>query len=222
MILKDSFRYSNLIQRYMNRAIGYLTSKDYLTTTTEKHNKKASNPEAEDETIIVPKDTGDDLNGTPNDMINFAMMLMDEKTRLVKAIDEAKKKYAADTGFNIDESLALNAFNQELASALNYVTRISGKESKKTAYDYKFNIDGNQVTYQYNVDSVTTIDFDRNKVKSYMQGINKKCDKVSTDIDKAQLTIEVDFEPTFDYTDSFEDAFNNFVTSKEKEDKWYQ
>ena len=70
---------------------------------------------------------------------------------------------------------------------------------------YKFNSEGNQVAYVYDVKKITTIDFDRNKVKKLIKNLSEQCDKVSNDIDRSFVNTKVEFEPRWSFTDTIED-----------------
>ena len=52
---------------------------------------------------------------------------------------------------------------------------------------------------------VTTINFDRNKVKAYAAFLNKKADQTSAALDKCMVNTEVAYEPPFDVNDTFAD-----------------
>jgi hypothetical protein len=68
---------------------------------------------------------------------------------------------------------------------------------------YKFNAEGNQVSYRCDLKTVTTINFDRNKVRAYAAGLSKKADLISAELDKSMVNTEVDYESPFDVNDTF-------------------
>ena len=72
---------------------------------------------------------------------------------------------------------------------------------------YKFNAEGNQVSYRCDLKTVTTINFDRSKVRSYAAGLCKKADLVSAELDKSMVNSDVGYEAPFDVNDSFADVF---------------
>ena len=71
--------------------------------------------------------------------------------------------------------------------------------------DYKFNQEGNQVIYHYDIDEVITIDFDRKDIKGLIKKLTKQCDELSIVLDGLLVTTEVDYTPVFDINDSLED-----------------
>ena len=71
--------------------------------------------------------------------------------------------------------------------------------------------EGNQVSYRCDLKKVTTINFDRNKVKKFAASLNKQADTISAELDKCLVNTEVAFEPPFDVNDSFAEAFEAFL-----------
>ena len=68
---------------------------------------------------------------------------------------------------------------------------------------YKFNAEGNQVSYRCDLKKVTTINFDRHKIRAYATGLSKKSDQVSAELDKSMVNTEVAYEAPFDVNDTF-------------------
>jgi hypothetical protein len=88
---------------------------------------------------------------------------------------------------------------------------IKANEKQIIGRDFKFNVDGVQVPYQYNINEVTTIDFDRNKVKGLVKKLCRKSDEVSARLDELNVTVRVDYTPKYEIGDSFEDCLNIFL-----------
>ena len=70
---------------------------------------------------------------------------------------------------------------------------------------YKFNAEGNQVSYCCDLKRVTTINFDRNKIRAYATGLNQTADTVSAELDRYTVNTQVDYTPPFDVNDTFAD-----------------
>ena len=79
------------------------------------------------------------------------------------------------------------------------------KETQTTGRDYKFDINGEQKPYNYNINRITSIDYDRNTVKNLIKKYRKECDEISSKLDEIEITTQVNFTPLFDVNDSFED-----------------
>ena len=71
---------------------------------------------------------------------------------------------------------------------------------------YKFNAEGNQVCYRCDLKQVTTINFDRNKVRAYAATLSQEADRVSAELDKRTVNTQVDYVPPFDVNDTFADV----------------
>ena len=204
LTLKRSFEYQNYLNRMMNAVEGYLVQEGNTTTTVQKHMRSKANADAVDEDVVVLKSNPSDY--TVNQMVDFLMALFNEKELLTKAIDEAK----ANTEINVDSSVALNKHRQTMMSIFNSMAKIKPSESTGSGYGYKFDVNGAQVRYVYDIKSVKTIDFNRDTVKSLVKKLNKDADAVSEKLDLIQLQTKVDFEPQFELTDSIEDAMGKY------------
>lgn len=205
MILKEAFRYQNFLSNLISNSIAYLNARNTVTVCTQEHLRKAANPDAENETVIIPK--GVDYDFAPNDIINFLVDLLDEKDRLTSAISVAKKKAATD----MDASIAMNKEYQRVAGALSHLAQIKPSERMFVERGQKFNVSGEAVMYNYNVKEVRTIDFDRNLAKSLSKRFNKKADETSMQIDKLNVELEVVHTPAYDIDDSLEDCVAKFL-----------
>lgn len=61
---------------------------------------------------------------------------------------------------------------------------------------------------------VTTITFDRTKVRNVCAELNRRADSVSNEIDQSMVNTNVDFIVPFDVNDSFDEAFNAYQGTK--------
>lgn len=206
MYLKEAFRYQNFLSRMVDRATMYLTNRSFITKTTQEHLRKKANSEAEDETVEVVVDRP--FECTNNQLISFLEHLMAEKEKLTAAISAAKQGSSID----IDAELANNRTRQRVASVFADMSKVRATENVIRGTAYKFNGEGNQVPYSYDVKQVTTIDFDRNKVRDASRVLIAKADEVSTSIDKVMVELVVDYKPEYSVNDSFEDVVEQFVS----------
>ena len=205
MYLKEAFRYQNFLETLMMKTGNYLTDSRVSMKTVQEHMKKKVHPEAEDEKI--------DANAiklvefSSNDLISFMEYICKERESLTVAISVAKSKAPID----IDTEIANNKTRQRVASVFSAMGNMKSSERKSRGTDYKFNAEGNQVSYYYEIKEVSTIDFDRNKVKGLAKRFITKADEISTLIDKAMVEIEVEFSGVFNVNDTYEDAVNKFL-----------
>lgn len=199
MNLKESYRYANYLDNLLDTAYTYLQDKRFTTTIKQEHLRSKANSEAENETIEVQKPY--DVKFTPNDVVDFVVKVINEKEKLSSAIANAKMK----TEINIDNAIAMNKKKQAFVSVLNRMVSIKASERQITGRDYKFDINGEQKPYTYNVNEVTSIDFDRDSIKGLIKKYNKACDEVSSKLDEIEITTVVEHETLFDVGDPFED-----------------
>ena len=199
MNLKESYRYANYLDGLLSTAYTYLHNKGYVTTTVEEHLRSKSNPDVEDETIEVQKSF--DVEFKPNDVIDFVVKVIEEKEKLSNAIAVAKSA----TEIDIDNAIAMNKKKQGFVSVLNSIADIKPTEKKTTGKAYKFDVNGEQKPYIYEVNSKTSIDFDRNDVRNLIKKYLKETDEISAKLDLIEITTQVDFVPTWDVNEKFEE-----------------
>ena len=162
-------------------------------------------PEAENETTLSIPET--DYAERITELTSFVMWLLSEREKLCHAIREAKK-----LPIDMDREIGLNAARQEAAQLLGHLRDLRSTEVVLTngGVGYRFNLDGNQVSYKCDVRRVTTINFDRNVVREYAANLNKKSNEVSSAIDRCVVTSDVDYIAPFDVNDSFAGVFDAF------------
>ena len=199
MNLKESYRYANYLDGLLSTAYTYLRNKGFVTTTVEEHLRSKSNPDVENETIEVQKPF--DVEFSPNDVIDFVVKVIEEKEKLSEAIAEAK----STTEINIDNAISMNKKKQGFVSVLNGIADIKPSETKTTSKSYKFDINGEQKPYVYDVNRKTSIDFDRTDVRNLIKKYLKETDEISSKLDLIEITTQVDIEPRFDVNDKFEE-----------------
>ena len=199
MNLKESYRYANYLDGLLSTAYTYLRNKGFVTTTVEEHLRSKSNPDVEDETIEVQKPF--DVEFKPNDVIDFVVKVIEEKEKLYESIAKAKNT----TDVNIDNAIAMNKKKQGFVSVLNGIADIKPSETKTTSKGYKFDINGEQKPYVYDVNRKTSIDFDRTDVRNLIKKYLKETDEISAKLDLIEITTQVDFVPKWDINEKFEE-----------------
>lgn len=199
MNLKEAFRYQNKIERLMCEAKDILSRERNVTKVENTSLRHKVNPDATDETTLELPET--EYADQITEIAVFLMFLLDEREKLSRSIREAKKTMAID----FDGEVSLNAKRQTIADIFRRMSEIrcSEKLHPNMGVGYKFNAEGNQVSYRCDLKTVTTINFDRNKVRAYAAGLSKKADLISAELDKSMVNTEVDYESPFDVNDTF-------------------
>ena len=199
MNLKEAFRYQNKIQRLMEEAEDILRLDRNVTKVENTALRHKVNPEAEDETTEEMPET--EYAQQITEIAAFLMFLLNQREELSHAIRAAK------TGLDLDfdGEVSLNAKRQELAAIFRHMGEIRCSENvyPGAGVGYKFNAEGNQVSYRCDLKKVTTIHFNRNKIRSYATGLSKKADQISARLDQAMVNTQVDYEEPFDVNETF-------------------
>ena len=113
----------------------------------------------------------------------------------------------------MDSEVGLNRQRQDLAEVFRHMAMLRNIEKTIAGggSGFRFNGEGNQVSYRCDATQVTTIDFDRNKIRGMATALSKKADEISMSLDKCLVNTEVSYEPPFDMNDSFEDILSDFI-----------
>jgi hypothetical protein len=210
MNLKEAFRYQNKLQEYMTQAKLILRKEENITETKTTVFRSKVDSQAQDEITTTVPDT--EYASQINELVGFLLWLMEQREKLSKAIRRAKNGLA----FDIDGEVSLNKERQDLASTFRRMIDIKNSERLLSGggRGYRFNAEGNQVLYVCDMKRVTTITFDRTKVRNMCAELNRRADSVSNEIDQSMVNTNVDFIVPFDVNDSFDEAFNAYQGTK--------
>lgn len=203
MNLKESFRYQNFLDGLMRSASNSIQTPSHALKVTKSHHCNKANSDAEDFDEVVEVD-----DFFENDeVIRFMAWLIEERKKLTEAIDAAK----ASVDFDIDAAVETNKFRQILNSSIrNMLRNVPGKKIEQ-GKGYKFNAEGNQVPYFYDVEVTSKEAYNKSDAKKLMRLVIEEADKISTEIDSATINTVVNYEPRFDVNESFEDVMTDFV-----------
>ncbi len=193
MKLKEAFQAQNKINSLLSTVSLHLEDGRQLKQVTEKHLKGKALSGLADETIDQEADTDRYDVGK---MLQVCRDLLAEKAKLGTAIGKAK----AGMAFDFDVAIDTNRSRRRLIPILSAMASLKDSHSlrRSAGTGYTFNKDGNQVEYLYDIDYITTIRFDRNKVRALLKTMQEEANELSLQIDKAQLEVEVDYQPSFD------------------------
>ncbi len=207
MNLKEAFRYQNKLQAFLEEAHSTLDRDSNVTRVENTHLRHKVNAEAEDETVVTIPDT--EYYEQITDLTKFMLYLLDEKAVLSAAIRKAKGALDID----MDGEVSLNASRQRAARTLQHMNSLRSSEQilSNGGVGYRFNAEGNQVSYRCDVKRVTTINFDRSVIRRELAKLNQRADETSAKLDLCLVTSKVDYAPPFDVNDSFAEAFEAFL-----------
>ena len=207
MNLKEAFRYQNKLKELISHASMELMDDRNVTIVENTHLRKKMWSEAEDEKIVQAPDTEYPEHIT--ELVRFQVFLMGEREKLYQAIHAAKATLSID----MDNESGLNAMRRELASRYRHMADLRASETviANGGTGFRFNAEGNQVSYRCDVRRVTKINFDRTVVRKLAVELQKKADEVSAELDRCLINSEVNYEPVFDVNDSFDEVFSAFL-----------
>ena len=207
MNLKEAFRYQNRIQAFMDEVQCILANDSNITKVENTNLRHKVMADAMDETVRVAPDS--EYHAQITKLTEFLLWLLAEKQRLFAAIRVVKEQLPID----LDSEVSLNASRQSIARTLRHMNDLKSSEQiiSNGGTGYRFNADGNQVSYRCDVKRVITINYDRNLVRKELAKLNKKSDETSAQLDLCLVTSKVDYEPPFDVNSSFAEAFESFI-----------
>ena len=179
MNLKEAFRYQNKLQGFLVEALDILTRDGNVTRVENTYLRHKVMPEAEDETVVTVPET--EYHEQITGLTRFMLYLLEEKAVLSAAIRAAKNALDID----MDGEVSLNSARQLAAKALQHMNSLRSSEQiiSNGGTGYRFNAEGNQVSYRCDVKRVTTINFDRNVIRRELTKLNQLADETSAKLD---------------------------------------
>lgn len=213
MNLKEAFRFQNKLQSMMDEAQAILGVTSNVTKVQNTYLRHKVMAEAEDETTVDTPST--EYGEKITELAEFLLHLMTEREKLSAAVYKAKSDLELNAG--LDGEVSLNRKRQEIANLFRHMVSLRNGEVLITngGTGYRFNNEGNQVSYRCDVRRVTTINFDRNKIRKMCADLSKKSDETSTALDAALVNTVVEYETPFDVNETFAEAFEAYQTETE-------
>lgn len=202
MNLKEAFRYQNFLDNLFEAAVLKLNVNDCSLSVVKKHLTSATLPEKADfEEVVEPK-----YDYSADNLILLVKWIITEKEKLTKAIWEAKNKLP----FNIDAAIEANKLRQAAYRSVKAVlTSCVASTTKEKGTGFKFNGEGNQIPFYYDVEVITSTRYDKDKASEFATRVISEADEASARIDEAMVTAKVDYSPMFNVNLSFEEVIKS-------------
>lgn len=209
MNLKEAFRFQNKLQALMETALDVLGNDCNVTTVKNIYLRKKAMAEAADETMFDAPTT--EYSQQITEIAAFLLHLLDEREKLSAAIYKAKASLDLPSG--LDSEINLNKTRQCVADHFRHMIDLRSSEQliQNGGTGYCFNHEGNQVSYRCDLKRVTTINFDRNRIRKMCTALSKQADAVSAVLDAALINTQVAYAEPFDVNDSFAEIFEAFA-----------
>lgn len=207
--LKEAFRFQSFLQGLQRDCWHLMTDEDFYTKKTEKHLKAKVLPGQENEEIDISKPYRHKMA----DLIAFCFHLQEEEEKLARAVHQAK----SEMEFDLDTAIIANKSRRRLAEILKQATEFEPRQSTRRngGTGYILDKEGKPATFDYDVEWVTAIDFDRNKVKAQSQKLFAASEKASLEIDRALLAEIVSYEPKYDPNNSMQNVLDDFIAEQQ-------
>ena len=205
MTLKEAFRYQNFLSSIFDTIMSNMNSSS-ACSVIETHLRSKANQDAEDE--VVDRTSKRCFDCTVDQLIDVAQFIIKEKELLSIAIADAKYRDC----MYMDANVSVNAARRQLQAKLSMLCRIKPDELETTSTGYRFNVEGNQVPYNYKVIRTIKPSLNQSNAKDLSRNLARKADEVSVDVDRAMTTVELhNFTPSFDPSDSLDDVINTYL-----------
>ncbi len=210
MNLKEAFQAQNKIEQLFEFAAGYLDDEKNLINVTEKHLRSKATDGQSDEKIKIVVDN----KFPPDKVIDFMILLIDEREKLARAIHSTKNSMA----FDLDSAVDVNKKRHTAVETLRGLRQFKSTSllEKNAGVGYVFNKEGNQTTYRYDIERVKTIDFDRNRVRELIKKLQAKANKISNEIDAALISATVNYKLPFDAHAGALEVIEDYVAKHSK------
>lgn len=192
-----------------------MADRRHAITEVEKHYRKKFNPDAQDE-IIEQKAEGI-IPCKVEGIVTLISRVLKEKALVALAIQQAKNStswkddaISPEMVFCVDSAIEYSKKLRFFAERLSNLCILKSTQYNKTGKGYKFNVEGNQVPYSYDIEVVASINFDRDFIIHEHKKAMHKADLLSKQVEEVLIKDLVRFEPSFDIYDSFESILTKF------------
>lgn len=209
MNLKEAFRYQSFLNHLIDDGCYSISSGSHAFVITKNHHRSKANPEAED--LIEEVSNCKTPYYKNDDVIGLLLILVNEKGKLTREINIAKSNSDDD----IDAMIESNKARQRVTSSIEAMLQYKASDTVERECDFKFNVDGNQVAYYYDVEISKAEDFNRDAGKRISKILSGEADKISTAVDVAMINTHVNYDPIFDVNSSFEDVMEEYLAEKD-------
>ncbi len=209
MNLKEAFRFQNKLGALMEEAGEILGCDRNITRVQNTHLRRKVMEEAEDETAFDAPAT--EYSEQITQLAEFLLYLLGEREKLSAAIHRAKAGLALSAG--LDGEVSLNGKRQEVSALFRHMSGLRSSEVliPGGGTGYRFNNEGNQVAYRCDLKRVTTIHYDRGRLRQMCAQLSRKADETSAALDAALINTQVDYPAPFDVNEAFAEVFGAFA-----------
>ena len=205
MNLKEAFTYQNFYDRLIGMVDTYLTDTNSTYKRTFTHLRHAVNPEAED--VVKVEIQSEKLPDDVATLVSFALDVLEEKEKMYVAIRKAKESAELD----LDAAIGMNKTRKNLQNILTELYQKREYDIVSSGRDYKFNVNGEQVPYNYEINEKLTLEYDKKDIKKIMKSLDATCNDVSKQVDRLNVNLTVELTPKYTLDMDLEDCLELFT-----------
>lgn len=205
MNLKEAFTYQNFYDRLLGTVGSYLTCTNSTYKKTFTHLRSAVNPEAED--VVKVEVQTEKLPYEVEILLAFALDVIAEKEKMYVAIRKAKESAQLD----IDAAIGMNKMRKSLHATLTALYQKKEYNVVSNGRDYKFNVNGEQVPYTYEINENLTLEYDKKGIKKMMKELDAACNEASKKVDWLNVNLTVEITPKYTLDMDLEDCLELFT-----------
>lgn len=213
MNLVEACKLARTIEGFKSQLGAIITNPNYSTKVTENHLLSKVDSELADKVVERESDRNYDI--TVEDAIKLLNLLIEKKAILSSAIESAKHDIKINVnGIDLayDSAIEYNKSLRDTAIySINRLNRIKDGVATSHAVGYRFNAEGNQTQYTYDMEVKTELITDRKANKKQEKAYRKLADEISTKIDEAKLATKINVDLGIDSNDTFEDIIENLL-----------
>ena len=217
MSIKEAGRYANSLSKLQDKLafiiVNGMNSKLYKEV--EIHKKSEAYSEHLDETIETEHD--DMVDAELSEALALLDEIVKEKVSLACEIQKAKRLISinipgSELDLDLDTAIEYAKLLRDVSASV-YLPLRSRKSSKRKirGTGYAFNVEGNQSSYNYEVEVITSILFNNSEMTKKDKETRFLADTLSQEVDKEMSKELVNHSPKFNYLDSIQDVVAEFV-----------
>ena len=203
MNLKEAYHYQSVLDGWMQHACAIITNYSNIYDVTKIH--MYSDVDESRQNVEEKADRESEVSN--DDVIKFMDMLIREKANLTEAVTLAEMKL----GFDINAAIATNKMRNTMINNLTAMLKNKSRKQMSKGTAYKFNNEGNQNPYIYDIEVHYDEAFDRKATKAKLKELQAARNLISVQIDSAQVNTVVDYTPMFDEGETVEELVAEFI-----------
>jgi len=216
MNIKEAYRYLKFLDNNIGSLESYVLSSANAVRTVVKSFKSKVNKEAEDTVEDITP-----VRAYEASVIDIAFLvanMIDEKAKLARIVEKTKSDILLDwkvsgVALSIDTGIEYAKKTRDLAKFMEPLLKIAPTVTKGSGFDFKFNVEGNQMKYLFDTEVTKSVDFNKRTAVEKYQKLMDTADRISSLVEEAQMRNVEGFLPTYSIYDTLDSIVNDYVAT---------